>query len=82
MFHACATRFDVTENLENFLDFEVIGSCEKDSSPWKRVNVVQVSTVRLRNFMNIVIPDFKDKTRYTLYMSFRSQFSYIATNKG
>ena len=23
MFHACAARFDVTENLENFLDFEV-----------------------------------------------------------
>jgi hypothetical protein len=23
MFHACAARFDVTENLENFLDFGV-----------------------------------------------------------
>jgi len=36
--------------------------------------------MKSRNY--VVIPDFKDKTRYTLYMSFRSQFSYIATNKG
>ena len=29
-----------------------------------------------------VIPDFKDKTRYAPYVSFRSQISHIATNKG
>ena len=29
-----------------------------------------------------VIPDFKDKTRYTPYVSFKSQISHIATNKG
>jgi len=29
-----------------------------------------------------VIPDFKDKTRYTPYVSLRSQISHIATNKG
>jgi len=29
-----------------------------------------------------VIPDFKDKTRYALYVSFRSQVSHIATNEG
>jgi hypothetical protein len=28
-----------------------------------------------------VIPDFKDKIRYTPYVSFRSQISHIATNK-
>jgi len=28
-----------------------------------------------------VIPDFKDKTRYTPYVSFKSQISHIATNK-
>jgi len=30
----------------------------------------------------IVIPDFKDKTRYAPYVSFRSQVSHIATNEG
>jgi len=30
----------------------------------------------------IVIPDFKDKTRYAPYVSFRSQISHILTNKG
>jgi len=30
----------------------------------------------------IVIPDFKDKTRYAPYVSFRDQISHIATNKG
>ena len=29
-----------------------------------------------------VAPGFKDKTRYTLYVSPGSQFSHIATNKG
>jgi len=29
-----------------------------------------------------VIPDFKDKIRYAPYVSFRSQISHIATNKG
>jgi hypothetical protein len=29
-----------------------------------------------------VIPDFKDKTRYTPYVSSKSQISHIATNKG
>jgi len=29
-----------------------------------------------------VIPDFKDKTRYAPYVSFRGQISHIATNKG
>jgi hypothetical protein len=29
-----------------------------------------------------VIPDFKDKTRYAPYVSFRSQFTHIATSKG
>ena len=28
-----------------------------------------------------VAPDFKDKTRYTLYVSLGSQISHIATNK-
>ena len=32
--------------------------------------------------MEAVIPDFKDKTRYAPYVSFRSQTSHIATNKG
>jgi len=30
----------------------------------------------------IVIPDFKDKTRYAPYVSLRNQISHIATNKG
>ena len=30
----------------------------------------------------IVAPGFKDKTRYTLYVSPGSQISHIATNKG
>jgi len=29
-----------------------------------------------------VIPDFKDKTRYAPYASFKRQISHIATNKG
>jgi len=29
-----------------------------------------------------VIPDFKDKTRYAPFVSFRSQISHVATNKG
>jgi len=29
-----------------------------------------------------VIPDFKDKTIYAPYVSFRSQILHIATNKG
>jgi hypothetical protein len=29
-----------------------------------------------------VIPDFKDKTRYTPYVSLRSQISHIAINEG
>jgi len=29
-----------------------------------------------------VIPDFKNKIRYAPYVSFRSQTSHIATNKG
>ena len=29
-----------------------------------------------------VAPGFKDKTRYTLYVSLGSQISHIATNKG
>ena len=29
-----------------------------------------------------VAPSFKDKTRYTLYVSLGSQISHIATNKG
>jgi hypothetical protein len=29
-----------------------------------------------------VIPNFKDKTRYTPYVSFKSKISHIATNKG
>jgi len=29
-----------------------------------------------------VAPGFKDKTRYTPYVSLGSQISYIATNKG
>jgi hypothetical protein len=31
MFHACATRFDVTENLENFLVFRVNKALEKEA---------------------------------------------------
>ena len=34
------------------------------------------------NLTGIVIPDFKDKIRYAPYVSFRSQISHIATNKG
>jgi len=30
----------------------------------------------------LVIPDFKDKTRYAPYVSFRSQISHTPTNKG
>jgi len=30
---------------------------------------------------SIVILDFKDKTRYTPYVSLRSQISHIATNE-
>jgi len=35
-----------------------------------------------RTLWNNVIPNFKDKIRYTPYVSFRSQISHIATNKG
>ena len=31
---------------------------------------------------NIIAPGFKDKTRYTSYVSPESQISHIATNKG
>ena len=34
------------------------------------------------NFGGYVAPSFKNKTRYTPYVSPESQLSYVATNKG
>jgi len=43
MFHACATRFDVTENLENFLVFKLNKAAVKywhimECSTWSRMH--------------------------------------------
>jgi hypothetical protein len=35
-----------------------------------------------QNSWNFVVPGFKNKTRYTPYVSLESQITYMATNKG
>ena len=39
-------------------------------------------TVSRRHLEQRIAPGFKNKTRYTPYMSLESQISYIATNRG
>ena len=47
-----------------------------------RLTGMQSNMGSLSRRWNYLAPDFKDKTRYTLYVSLGSQISHIATNKG
>ena len=60
------------------------GGCELQFRTTKKKGVVGVFIERIAQafFLRNVIPDFKDKTRYAPYVSFKSQISHIATNKG
>ena len=44
--------------------------------------LVLFDLVSCRIILKCVAPNFKDKTRYTAYVSLGSQISHIATNKG
>jgi len=50
-----------------------------DGYPWFVSNQSKFTSA---NKGGNVIPDFKDKTRYAPYVSFRSQVSPTTTNKG
>jgi hypothetical protein len=48
----------------------------------KNVNIGKKKVLNILDNLMAVAPGFKNKTRYTPYVSLGSQISHIATNKG
>jgi len=60
----------------------VLRCCLPANAPYWLGRVVDRGSDSSVESFVLVIPDFKDKTRYVPYVSLRGQISHIATNKG